>query len=177
MKLFGLYIGLASSVVERHTHDKLLTEGDTLRQFLNDEQGISAELRKSNRMLQEAEVGLKKQLESSRERETDLDRRIKSMESEIAGHLALSAAAQNGRLEHNDLLYRVGKSWLNFKSAWQFRKDNPKMAPKQRIENNQALESEIAFINDNLPKKIPDPSDLAIKEIADDPAPTKKSTR
>jgi hypothetical protein len=174
MNIFGLHIGLTSAVVSREQYDLLLTEGDTLRRFLTDEQGISAELRKSNRMLQESKVVLEKQLESSRERETDLEKRIKSMESQLEAKDGEIIAAQRGRLEHNDILYRVGKSWLNFKTAWQFRKDNPKMAPRERTANNTALNASIADVDQLLPKRIADPTEKAIKDIAGDPPKTKK---
>jgi len=145
MNIFGLYIGSSEHINDLQMELKLERDASISQSRL------VGELRASVNKLSDEVVGYKKQLATSQEREAGLQKQVDELSN-------LNAAAQTGRIAHNDLLYKVGKHLLKLKSAWDFRLSNPNMGPTQRQTNNKDLTESIAELVKITPKQIPDPS-------------------
>jgi septal ring factor EnvC (AmiA/AmiB activator) len=141
LNIFDLRITTASHL------RKLSIDTEAAKRSLNVIESSNAQLRDKVTRLENELLTTTNRLTAAQTREEDLTKRLKEMENR-------SIDDQNDRLDHNDTLYAVGKYWEQFKKDWKFRQENPRMAPKDRLANNKALNDGITNISATLPKKI-----------------------
>jgi len=155
MRILGLVIGLSKDYVDQTAFDGIRGAMTLLERTANDAHNAAVEDGKTISTLRGQNAKHQDTIDT-------LEAHIKQLNSAhntiVSAFEAREARAQSDRIAHNDLLLAAGKAFTNLKAAWQFRLDNPKMGPLNRIVNNETLSASINDLDTHLPKKIQDPN-------------------
>lgn len=155
INIFGLNI-VKSGTIERLEQD--------LRWHKSRGKRLDTDLIKANERI----VELAAQLESEKVITKTLgDQKLEALanldkaQNDVNAHVAELKRRDNGSAHvtkkisiHNDTLYAAGKILSNLVTAWSNRQQNPKMGPKDRAANNNAISNAIQELQLQLPKKL-----------------------